>query len=288
MMTSNSSTDNYFNALARIRGNIPSYAQAERQVAEWILRDPSAAVKMSMAEVAGECGVSDTTVLRFCRTAGFKGYTDLKLSLVRDMAHPTQIIHDAIDELDDPVTVARKVFASNIQVLRDTLEMLDTAAFSKAVEMLCSTHRILIIGVGTSEPLVQDMYNKFFRLGLAVWAERDAYLQLMKVALFRKGDLVVGISQSGSSVDPVLILEKAKQKGADTICITGNARSPITRYADVTLLSVSQETRAETISSRIAQQSLIDALYVAVSLSLIETANQNEKLIWDLAIERTI
>lgn len=286
LLNSYQKPDTHF--LARIRGNMPSYAQSERLVADWVLKDPARIVYLSMAEVARECGVSDTTVLRFCRAAGFTGYTDLKLSAARDTARPSQLIHDAVTEIDDPPSAARKVFLSNIQVLHDTIEMLDDEAFSKAVDLLCEANRILIIGVGTSGPLVQDMYNKFFRLGLNIWAQTDAYLQIMKVALFNQGDLVVGISQSGSSVDPVHTLQVAKSKGANTICITGNAQSPITRHSDVTLLSVSHETRAETIASRIAQHSLIDALYVAVSLRNLQTATRNESLIWSEIIEKTI
>jgi DNA-binding MurR/RpiR family transcriptional regulator len=63
-----------------------------------------------MAQVAQACGVSDTTVLRFCRYVGFQGYTDLKLSIARDLTSPTQVIHDNIAEGDPPAVIARKVF----------------------------------------------------------------------------------------------------------------------------------------------------------------------------------
>ena len=68
------------------------------------------------------------------------------------------------------------------------------------------------------------------------------------------GDVVVAISRSGSSIDSVLTLKQAKENGAATICITGNAQSSITDHADVTLLSVDREARIEAgIASRLAQ-----------------------------------
>ena len=238
-------------------------------------------MRLSMAQVAQACGVSDTTVLRFCRNAGFQGFMDLKLSIARDLSSPTQIIHDDIREGDDPITIARKVFMSNIQALYDTLEMLDQDSLTQAVVALNNARQILITGVGTSGPIVMDMYNMFSRLGLNCRAQTDSYLQLMEAALLGPEDVVVCISQSGSSIDPVLTLEQAKKNGATVIVVTGNAQSPITKHADITLLSVSRETRAEAIASRIAQHTIIDALYVIISLQRMETTLENEKRIWD-------
>jgi DNA-binding MurR/RpiR family transcriptional regulator len=252
------------------------------------MQQPERVVHLSMAQVAQACGVSDTTVLRFCRNAGFQGYTDLKISIARDITSPTQIIHDDIVAGDSPGTIARKVFLSNIQAMYDTLEVLDESALSKAIDLLSSARRILIVGVGTSAPIVQSTYNMFMRLGLNCKAQTDSYLQLMEVALLGPGDLVVGISQSGTSHDPVLTLKQAKANGAATICITGNAQSPITKHADVTLLSIAREARIEAIASRLAQMSIADALYVIVALDGMDLAVQNERLIWDALLPKMI
>jgi len=275
-------------SLSKIRSHLPALGNAESQVANWVLQHADQVIHYSMMQVAQACDVSDTTVLRFCRSVGFRGFMDLKLSIARDLAKPTQIIHDAITEDDDVATIARKVFLSNIQALTDTLEVMDGGALARAVDLLDGAKFILIIGVGTSAPIVQDMYNKLFRLGLNCRAQTDSYLQLMEAALVGPGDVVVGISQSGGSTDPVLTMEEAKNNRAGTIVITGNAQSPITRHADITLLSVSHETRAETIASRIAQITIIDALYVALSLRKMDQTIRNERRIWDAILQKTI
>jgi len=276
------------NSLTRIRSSYPALAASEARVATWIMQQPQKIIHLSMAQVAESCGVSDTTVLRFCRNAGFQGYTDLKLSIARDVVSPTQIIHDDIAEGDGPAVVARKVFMSNIQALYDTLEVLDEGALIKAITLLTAARRILIVGVGTSAPIVHSMYNMLMRLGLSCKAQTDSYLQLMEVALLGPGDVVVAISQSGSSIDPVLTLKLAKENGAATICITGNAQSSITDHADVTLLSVDREARIEAIASRLAQVSIADALYVIMALNTIDTTTQNEKRIWDALLPKML
>lgn len=276
------------NSLTRIRSSYPVLASSELRVANWIMQQPEKIMHLSMAQVAQACGVSDTTVLRFCRNAGFQGYTDLKLSIARDLVSPTQVIHDDIAPSDGPAVIARKVFMSNIQALYDTLEVLNEDALNRAINLLTTAKRILIVGVGTSAPIVQNMYNMLMRLGLQCKAQTDSYLQLMEVALLGPGDVAVAVSQSGSSIDPVLTLKQAHENGAATICITGNAQSPITEYADVTLLSVAREARIEAIASRLAQVSIADALYVIMALNTIDTATQNEKRIWDALLSKML
>lgn len=279
---------NSTNSLARIRSKYPTLAASEARVASWVLQQPEEVMRLSMAQVAHACGVSDTTVLRFCRNTGFQGYTDLKLSIARDLTTYTQIIHDDIVEGDTPIAIVRKVFNSNIQALYDTMEVLNEDVFGHALELLTEANLILFVGVGTSEPIVRNAYNLFMRLGLNCRAQTDSYMQLMEVALLRPGDVVVAISQSGSSVDPVLTLRQAKQNGASTICITGNTASPITEHADVTLLSVAREARAEAIASRLAQDTIIDALYVAMAWQNVEAAIENEKQIWDALLPKML
>ena len=276
------------NSLAQIRSRLSTFAAAERQVADWVLQFSGEVIHSSMAQVAQQCGVSDTTVLRFCRAAGFKGYMDLKLSVARDLASPTQIVHDDIAEGDAPATIARKVFMSHIQALYDTLEVLDTDALSQAVDLLIEADRIFIIGVGTSSTIANEAYNKLFRLGLNCHVQTDSYLQLMEASLIEEGTLVIAISQSGSSSDPVLSLEEAKRNGAKAIVITGHAGSPLTNLADVVFLAVSQETRAEAIASRIAQMTIVDALYVIASFRMLDRATKNEDKIWKAIIQKTL
>lgn len=276
------------NSLARIRSSLPGLAASEARVAGWIVQQPHRIVHLSMAQVAEACGVSDTTVLRFCRAAGFQGFTDLKLSIARDVSSPTQIIHDDIAIGDGPAAIARKVFMANIQALYDTLEVLDEAALVRAIELLTTARRILIVGVGTSGPVVHSMYNMLMRLGLVCKAQTDSYLQLMEASLMGPGDVVVAISQSGTSIDPVLTLKQARDVGAATICITGNAESSITDHADVTLLSVDRAARIEAIASRLAQVSIADALYVIMALNAIDASTANEKRIWDALLPKML
>ena len=58
----------------------------------------------------------------------------------------------------------------------------------------------------------------------------------MVEALARPGDVVVGITTSGTSKNVVKGLERAKQAGATTIAFTGNGGGPVAELADFSLV----------------------------------------------------
>ncbi|MEM7033340.1 MAG: MurR/RpiR family transcriptional regulator [Chloroflexota bacterium] len=275
------------NVLTRIRSQMPTLSESERRVAQWVLSNANTAMHSSMALIGQSCQVSDTTVLRFCRNLGFRGFTDLKITLAQDLSNPTQLIHDDIEANDTPLVVAKKVFLANIQALYDTLEMLDEDSLQQAVTLLEQANQILLVGVGTSATVCQATYLKLFRLGLPCIVPTDAHVQLMQAGLLGADDLVIAFSHSGETRDPIAILEEAKRHQAKTICVTSNAQSPIVQFADVVLTSVAQETRNDAIASRVAQTTLMDAIYVIASLRDLERTIGVEQRIVNAIIPRT-
>jgi RpiR family carbohydrate utilization transcriptional regulator len=269
--------DSLGGALIRLRGLYPSLKAALRKVADLIMDKPEMAIYSSVNEVAAAASVSEATVMRFCRTLGFRGFQDFKIALAREMVSPLQRLHEEVEEGDDPDSIVRKVFQANINALQDTLDVLNMKAMEEAAHAMLAARQILLIGVGTSGPIVTDAANKFFRLGLKVVAHTDAHLMMMAAALLSPEDVVIAVSHSGSTRDPVESAKVGQDAGAKVICITNNSLSPLTRVADIVLVTASRETRfrQEAMASRLCQTSIIDSLYTLIALARREEALGN-------------
>lgn len=274
--------------LARLRGAQTSLSRAERKVAAYVVAHPEALLAQAINEVAAGSSVSEATVMRFCRTLGYSGFQEFKIALARDRVTPLQSLLEDVKASDDTGTVVRKVFGLNIQTLQDTLDVLDPTAVERAVELLAAAKQILIIGVGTSGPVVADARNKFTRLGLPVRAQTDGHLQMMEAALLGRGDVVLAISHSGSTTDPIDTIAVAAQAGARVIAITNNSLSPITKVSDVVLVTASSETRyrTEALASRLAQAAIVDALFVALGMRNPQRTYRNQKKIEDAIVRK--
>lgn len=273
-------------AASRLRSVLPTLSDTERRVAVWVLDNAEAAVRQSMSAIAQACDVSDTTVLRMCRAAGFEGFTDLKLALAREPQVAPSVSGDSQPTND--LQAAHNVFAANRQALSDTLSVLDQATFKQAIDLLAGAKHILAGGVGGSGIVAQAFYQRCFRLGLRCDAPVDSQLQIMHAGLTGPGDLVVAISYSGITSDPVLLLQEAKARGASTICITGNSRSPLAKLADVVLVSVSHEQGSEPMAAQIAQLTLVDALYVALASRNAQSAQLTEERMVNAILPKSI
>jgi DNA-binding MurR/RpiR family transcriptional regulator len=267
--------------LPLIRGYYPSLSQSQIKVADYILANYRAVTRMTLAEVARKSDVSDATVLRFCRSLGYDRWVEFKIDLIRINSDLPEQILDEVDARDPPGVIARKVFSNSVQALNDTLAVLEDSSFEQALTLIRKAEKILIAGVGTSGPMANELHNRLLRLGLNCQVQTDSYIQIMKGAFLTPRDLLIVISQTGDSTDPLRTTALAGSLGSPILVITGNSASKLTEYADVVLLSVSHETRVETIASRIAQHALIHALYVGLAMQDITSTIQKEKMIWD-------
>ncbi|WP_147802738.1 MurR/RpiR family transcriptional regulator [Alkalicoccus halolimnae] len=254
--------------LHRIRASYHSFRTKEKKIADYILEHPEEIVHSTISQVAENLEVADATVFRFCKRIGFKGYQAMKIALASEIVTGMKDIHETILEGDSEKEVAEKVFKSNIRTLEDTLEVLDADAFQQAVQLLLSARRIEFYGNGGSGVIAMDAHHKFIRTGIPTIAYSDSHFQVMSASQLTSEDVVVLISHSGANRDILEAQEVAKAHGVNTIGITTLAKSPLSERVDVPLYTVSSETeyRSEALASRLAQLSIIDALYVNVSI----------------------
>ncbi|MGG1676005.1 MurR/RpiR family transcriptional regulator [Neobacillus sp. NRS-1170] len=250
--------------LGKIRSYYARFSDKEKKIANYILDNPDKIIHCTINEVAEDLNVADATVFRFCKRIGYKGYQALKIALASEIITPIQQIHEKISEHDSEKTISEKVFQSNIRTLENTLQIMDSDSIQKAVKLLHTAEKVEFYGTGGSALIAMDAFHKFIRTGVKAFAFLDSHFQLMSASQLTKNDVAVVISHSGTNKDTTNILNTAIESGAKTIGITSFPKSPISQNVDVALYTSSDETeyRSEALASRIAQLSLIDALYV--------------------------
>lgn len=255
-------------SLTRLRELRPRLSDAERRVANYILRRPRQVLDSSITLIAGRARVSEATVVRLCRRIGCRGYQELRIRLAADLVAPPRQLYEDVDAGDDGAAVTRKVFGLAIRALEDTLDVLEDAALERAVQAVAAARRVDFYGVGASGIVALDAQQKFLRIGIEAQAFVDPHLQATSAALLRRGDVAVGITDSGSTRDTVHALAVARVAGATTVAITRYGPSPVAKVAAIRLHTLSPEggIRAGALSSRIAQLAVIDALMMGVAL----------------------
>jgi DNA-binding MurR/RpiR family transcriptional regulator len=277
------------NTLMRIRVAQPGMAKGASRIADYILAQPEKIVSMSVTELSEETGVSEGSIINFCRGIGLSGFQQMKLSLAREIVQPVQFIHEDLARDDDMDTICRKVFHSGIQALRDSLSVLRAADLSRAVDLIRAAGRVEIYGIGSSAPIAEDTHYRMLRIGLDARVVVDSHVQAISASRCDPDVAVLTISHSGATHETVAATRLAREAGAKTIVITNFARSPIQAYADVVLFTMARETsfRTEAMTSRIAQLCVVDALIAALALADYERSTETLRQTFDvLSIKR--
>jgi RpiR family carbohydrate utilization transcriptional regulator len=250
-------------ALIRLRGLYPSLKTALQKVADVILRQPEMAIYASVNEVAAACGVSEATVMRFCRILGFRGFQDFKISLARELVLPAPRPQEEVTDKDDPANIVRKVFQAKRAALQDTLEVMEIEGINAAGQLLLNSRQVVVIGIGGSGTAVAHAGARFLLLGLKAQIYTDFHFMLMAAALLTRNDAVLAVSNSGTTRETVETVRAARETGAKIVAITNNSLSPLSRESDLVLATAARDTSLpeEADGSLICQISLIDALF---------------------------
>jgi DNA-binding MurR/RpiR family transcriptional regulator len=257
--------------LVTIRSLLPNLAPVEQRVAQAVLDDPGGVAWRSISELARSCGTSATSVVRFCRAIGLRGYPELRLALAGAVAHDDAASVVAassdIDPDDDQVTIIKKIAYADAAAVTETASRLDIGALVKVVDALAAARRIDIYGVGASGLVAVDLQIKLQRIDRPAFAWPDPHMAATSAALRSKGDVAVGLSHTGTTVDTIDALTEARAHGATTVAITNFPWSPITEVADFLLLTAARETafRSGAMTSRIAQLTVVDCLFVTLA-----------------------
>jgi DNA-binding MurR/RpiR family transcriptional regulator len=257
--------------LVTIRSLLPNLAPVEQRVARQVLEDPFGTAMQAISELAASCDTSATTVVRFCRAVGLRGYPDLRIALATAAAHADRAAraepsHDILPG-DEPAAIAQKIARADARAVTDTAEHLDIDVLVEVVDWLASARRIDIYGVGASGYVALDLQQKLQRIGKPAFAWPDPHMAITSAALLGPADVVVALSHTGTTADTFDAMREASSHGARTVAITNFPRSPIAAAAGLVLLTAARETafRSGAMTSRIAQLTVVDCLFVVLA-----------------------
>ncbi len=242
-------------------------SRSESRVAQFLGAHPRQVVDGSLANIAAQIGVSEPTVIRYCRKLGLSGFRALKLRLAEALANPTHNLHRLVSPDDLPLDAVQKVFDSSLEALLRVRAGLNRMPFDAVANAMAGANQWLFLGLGASGRVAEDARHKFFRLGVPSIAATDSPTMLQQAAIARTSDVVIALSGSGQTRDTFEALGIAAARGATTVAIAPSD-SPVAKRANYRFgCESAEDTNVFTpTSSRLAQLCVLDGLQVAVAL----------------------
>lgn len=254
--------------LNRINNKYSSMSKGQKLLATYITDNYDKAVFLTAAKMGETVGVSESTVVRFATSLGYKGYPEFQKALeelVRNKLNSIQRMEVTYGRISQS-EILQTVLQSDADKIKTTLEKIDHNAFEMAVNTILEAKHIYIVGIRSCAPLAS--FLSFYltlmfdnvRL-LQTSSSSELFEQMVRID---KEDVIIGISFPRYSMRTLKALEFANNRSAKVITITDSVHSPMNLYSSCNLIADSD--MASIVDSLVAPLSVINALIVALCM----------------------
>ena len=199
-----------------------------------------------------------------------KGFHHLKITLAREVVESKKDdVKTSGDVSDNNIKESlSNILANKVEELKQTVSMIDEKELSEILNLIRKAGNVQFAAVGNTIPVALDGCYKFNQIGIPsvtnpIWETQIAYTFNLS-----KGDVVIIISNSGSSKRLIDVIEAAKAKEAYIVSITNSNNSPIAKLSDYHIKTATREKLFldEYYFSRISAMTVIEILYLFLTV----------------------
>jgi len=215
---------------ANIKLNYSEMFQAEKKVADYVLANTTAILKMSISDLAKASDTSDATIIRMCRRVGCSGFQQFKIALASEHG-------DALEKAKDitnPTDVV-EYFEKISKLLTDVVKNIDMETLKRTVDALSKAEVVFTTAWGNTNEIAADMAHRLTRVGIKSFNCDIPEYFIRSLGLGNERDVLVAISHSGQTIHVIDALTLAGKLGMKTILITNTPHSSCEEHADYVL-----------------------------------------------------
>lgn len=251
------------NVIGLIKSILNTLPNAEKKIAEVILKNPEAVVDLSAKELGEKAGTSAPSVIRLCKRLDIEGYSQLKMMISTELSHSNSGYSD-ISEGETFYEIKDKLMGNAYQGLLDTFLLIKEEQIKQAVEMIEEADIVFVYGVGASFLVAQNFVQKWRRIGKNCYIGSDLHLFITTMTAMEGKKAFIGISNSGETTSVIKLMKIANDIGCKTVSITQFGKNSVSNHASLSLNHVrsnEKHIRSSATSSLHVQFYVVDILF---------------------------
>lgn len=207
----------------------------QKKVANYILQQPNELAFVTSDTLSRRLKISKPTIVRFARSLGYKGFTDLQQESVGALHDDLSTIPTFMADLQKQThnEALARVVQAELQNINASLSHFDRTVFNEVVALILRADHVFTMGIGISALLAQILAYGLRQVAISAHSIAGGPMRFVEMlALAKNGDVAVGFSFPPYSRETVDAAAFAKQRGARVIAFTDARTSPITFHAD--------------------------------------------------------
>lgn len=225
------SVDEHQSVLMQIKTYAPNMSSSEKKIADYICSNINQAVESNISELSELSGVSDATVVRFCKHLGYTGFYHMKLQLSHDIGHQQRNDQAYLNEFN---SLQKKLIymSDRIKAINDHLDIKLVKLFAEAINNCTGVH---LIGRGQSRAIAEDLLLRLAERGIRTLPCSEHMVELSNLLTAQSEEILLCISKSGETKRVLEAAEVARAQQMTVLAITGVEKSPLHSLASYTL-----------------------------------------------------
>lgn len=244
--------------------------RAEQEVASYVLKNAYQVVDFTVKDLAMASNVSDATVIRMCQHIGFAGYWPMRIALSQELAkYETNTKNDGDN-------VIHQLLSNYCRMLENLDRNIDYDSIQQAAQMLRSCTTAHLIATGNTTPLIEHMAFRLGRVGVKVSFSGISSYYMNQINLSEPSDVIVAVSQSGSSKDVIDGVALARSKNCKVIVITAYRNSTLASMGDCVVICKGDFSRFDV---HVAYNHLVEMATIELIMDLMERSEQTQQII---------
>lgn len=205
----------------KIIAKYDSFSKREYKVATYIVENFENILYMSSGELARAVGVSDSTVVRFAKTLGYKGFlqfrNDMKLEF-RSIRKPYMTLGE-MRELNQATSV--KYFENITNDIKDFSHRINVTQIENVAKKILNAHIVYLVGIGSDNIMAKYMSEYLTLIGIPCISIVEEGLHLKQnMLLANEKDYILMSSFPSVQNDEYWITSYAKENNIDITVIT--------------------------------------------------------------------
>lgn len=275
---------------AKIQEQQEAFSKSELKIAQFILDQPQDVLEMTAQQLARAADSSSAAVIRLCKRLKVYGFPQLKIELSADLSggELSRKIQPEVRENEEISSIKERLLVNTQNSLAETVEEIDDDKIHQLSQIVARSRRLLVLGIGVSNLVAQDIAQKWGSVGTIVIAFNNVNDLLPIVANAGIEDSLWVVDNSGETPEAIYAAQIAKERKVPIITMTKKGSNTISELGDVeihTSQPIELPGRIAATDSLLLQFMAIDIIfYDFVSRnyeSSISQLNQSAKLVKD-------
>lgn len=206
-------------------------SKLEKQVLEYIFANPHKIVKMRIDDLAKELFLSTATISRAAKRLGFKGYQELKFTIIQNLKEDTLPMSDPHTKVK--ISDYKETVISEIET---ALEGITDVTIQEIVELLKQAKSIEFFAVGGSYVSGLSAARKMTELGIRTSSHLDWDHLKARSKMMDPNQLAILISLSGETSQILEYGENLVESKVPTLAFIGTEKSSLEAISDYSIV----------------------------------------------------